>query len=129
MNIFSSIVDILHLVFMLTPIIIFFIPYKYFYITKIIILLLFLTPIHWTLFNNKCILTKISQNLGGLDNAKTNSPFTEKYLKIIYNKLFNLLNIENNEQNINKFISIKWMIMYIIVFYYIFYYLDCKNKY
>ena len=129
MNIFSSIVDILHLVFMLTPIIIFFIPYKYFYITKIIILLLFLTPIHWTLFDNKCILTIISQKFGGLDNAKTNSPFTEKYLKIIYSKLFNLLNIENNEKNINKFISIKWMIMYIIVFYYIFYYLDCKNKY
>lgn len=129
MKILSFLIDLLHVVFIFSPIIIFFIPVKYFFITKIIILLLFLTPIHWYLFDNKCLLTILSQKLGGLEQPKTNSPFTEKYLKYIYNFFFKILNIENNEKNLNKFVSIQWIIMYIIVFYYIFYYLDCRNKY
>ena len=126
MNIISYLVDILHILFIFTPIIIFFIPKKYFYITKIIILLLFLTPIHWTICDNKCVLTILSQKLGGLIKVHTNSPFTERYLKPVYGYIFKLLNVKNTEKNINKFVSIQWIIMYIIIFYYIFYHLKCR---
>lgn len=127
MKIISYLLDLFHIVFILSPIIIFFIPTKYFYLTKIIILILFLTPLHWSLFNNKCLLTVFSQKLGGLSESNTGSAFTEKYLKHIYEFFFRLFNIKKNNKNLNKFVSIQWIVMYILVFYYIFYYLDCKK--
>ena len=127
MKVISFFIDFLHILFILSPIIIFLIPMKYFFIKKIIILLLFLTPSHWIIFNNKCLLTEFSQKLGGLDNTNTNSAFTEKYLKPFYEYFFKLLNIKNNSQNISKFVSVQWFINYMIIFYYIFYYLERKK--
>ena len=126
----SYFIDLLHIVFILTPIIIFFIPYKYFYITKIIILLLFLTPSHWKLFDNKCILTIISQKLGSIENSKNNNEFTEKYLGYIkkkFRKTFNLQDPENQDLAASKVTFYIWVAIYIILFYYLFYFLKCKK--
>lgn len=123
-------IDLLHIIFILTPIIIFFIPIKYFYITKIIVLLLFITPYHWKLFDNKCILTIISQKLVSIENTKNNNQFTEQYLGYIkkkFIKIFNLQEPENQDMSNSKIVTFIWLIIYVILFYYLFYFLNCKK--
>jgi len=128
MNPISCIVDIIHILFCLMPIGIFFIPKKYFWLTKIIILLLLLTPLHWEFFDNFCSLSWISIKLGGLSNTNHESPFTEKYLSWIIDPLFNLLNINKSSKSISKFVYFQWIINFIIIYYYIFYYLKCTIR-
>ena len=124
----SFFIDIIHLIYILLPFGIYFIPKKYFWLTKIIILLLLLTPLHWQFFNDKCILSKMSKLFGGLKHADHGSPFTEKYLFWIIKPLFNILKLELNHSNIHKAIYFQWGINYLIVYYYIFYYLKCTIK-
>tara|TARA_B100000886_G_scaffold315683_2_gene253816 strand:+ start:810 stop:1199 length:390 start_codon:yes stop_codon:yes gene_type:complete len=124
----SLLIDIIHLVYILLPIGIYFIPNKYFWLTKIIILFLLLTPLHWQFFNDKCILSKISMLFGGLEKAEHESPFTEKYLFWIIKPIFNLLNLELNFPTISKAIYFQWGINYLVIYYYIFYYLKCTIR-
>lgn len=121
-------IDLIHIIFVLMPIGIFFIPKKYFWLTKIIILLLLLTPIHWILFDNNCILSLFSKNTGGLKNTKYNSPFTEKYLGWLFLSILNFFNMEKTPRNFSKLVNIQWMIKYVIIYFYLFHYIKCfKN--
>ena len=117
-------IDTIHLLFMFTPIILFLIPKKYFYITKYVVLIIFLTPLHWVFLKNNCILTLLSKKYGGFKNQKTNSPFTEKYFSIFYDPIFTLLNIERNKENYdmvaNYFCFLQWIIIYTLLIYYIY---------
>ena len=124
----SIIFDILHIIFILMPIGIYFIPKKYFWITRIIILLLLLTPLHWHIFKNSCLLTSFSKKLGGLANNKYNSPFTEKYLGWLMFPILDFFKMERNKINVSKAVNIQWVINYIIIYYYIFHYLNCSIK-
>lgn len=124
----NKILDLIHLLFILLPIGIYFIPKKYFWLTKIIILLLLLTPLHWEFFDNYCVLTKISMRYGGFSDVNTDSPFTEKYLLWFLKPIFHLFNVEINNSTLNKAVYLQWIINYIIIYYYIFYYLKCTIK-
>ena len=92
-------IDTLHLLFMFAPLILLLIPKKYFYITKYVVIIMFLTPFHWIFFKNSCILTILSKKYGGFKDQKTNSPFTEKYFSIFYDTIITLFNIERNKKN------------------------------
>ena len=122
----NYLIDFIHVVFILMPIGIFFIPKKYFYITKIIILLLLLTPLHWNIFDNNCLLSLFSQKTGGLKNSKYGSPFTEKYLGWLFTFIFDIFKMEHNSNNFSKLVNIQWMINYLIIYYYLFHFLDCS---
>ena len=126
--ILSFLIDIFHILFIFTPIFIFFIPKKYFYITKAIILILFLVPNHWMLFDNKCILTILSNKLGGLEyDNKSDSPFIDKYLGKFKSKIVKKFNMTPENEHISNDSTIIWTVVYIVLFYFIFYFLDCKK--
>jgi hypothetical protein len=124
----NNMLDMLHILFCLMPIGIFFMPKKYFWLTKIIILFLLLTPLHWEFFNDYCVLSWISIKMGSLSNTNHDAPFTEKYLSWIIDPVFNLLNIKKNSESLNKFVYFQWTINFLIVYYYIFYHLKCTIR-
>ena len=95
---------------------------------------MFLTPFHWIIFKNNCILTLLSKKYGGFKDKKTNSPFIEKYFSIIYEPLFPLLKIERNNKNLQKMTNfictLMWIIIYSLLIYYIYLCVKKqKNKY
>lgn len=100
------------------------------FLFKLIILFYLLTPLHWKIFNNNCLFTLLSHKLGDFKNTKTNSKFSEKYLKWLYNPLikFFFTNKNWNNKNLNKIINYHWVLNFIIVWYYIFFkYCFIKN--
>ena len=125
MIIISYLLDILHLFVVFSPILIYLIPFKFNILIKLLILGIILTPVHWNLQDDYCILSKYSMKFGGLKDAKTSSPFSEKYLMWLYKPLMNLFNIENNSEGLSKIINIHWFINLIIIWYYIFF-VYCK---
>lgn len=124
----SLIFDILHILYILLPIGIFLIPGKYFWLTKIIILVLLLTPLHWSIFDGNCILSWLSVKNGGLKNSKYGSPFSEKYLGWLFLPILDLLGMERNKKNFLKLVNVQWIANYLILFYYIFYHIKCTAK-
>ena len=116
------ILNILHLFILFLPVIIYFIPIiytkKYF---KFLFLLLILVPIHWLFFDNNCILTIISKDIGNMRNTETSSGFSEKYLKWLYKPIMNLIGWKWDESGINKMVNLHWGINNILIWYYLFY--------
>lgn len=122
------IINTLHILICVLPILIYFIPKNIFtpYL-KWILLLMIMVPLHWIFFGNKCILTIITKYLGDYDNKKmeTNAEFTENYLKIIYKPLLKSLDIKWNNDSVAKLITVRWIINILLVWYYIFYISPC----
>ena len=125
MNIVNLFFDLLHFIFLLLPIGIFFIPIQYFWVTRIIILMLLLTPLHWGLIDDKCILSIVSKKFGGLKNSQYNSPFTEKYLGWLFYLIMDLFKMKRNKKNLDKLIYLQWFVSFLAIYYYIFYYIEC----
>ena len=121
-------IDLIHVIFVLMPIGIFFIPIKYLWLTRIIILLLLLTPIHWILFDNNCILSLFSKKTGGLKNTKYDAPFTEKYLGWLFVSILKFFNMKKTPENFSKLVNIQWIIKYIIIYFYLFHYIKCVKN-
>ena len=123
MEFLIKLIDIIHLIIVFHPFIIFFIPVK---ILKIIIpwilLINFLIPIHWNFFE-KCILTKLSLKIGAYKDSVTKSEFTEKYLKWLYKPIMNLIGWKWDDTGIRKMSNLHWLINFIIVWYIAFFYL------
>ena len=97
--------DMLHLLLVFFPIIIFFIPRNtplMFRLIKYSILILLLTPVHWPLTNNKCVLSIASKNLGGMQNTQTDSMFSEKYMMWLYGPMLKLIGEEKNIQDLSS---------------------------
>ena len=115
--------DMLHLLLVFFPIIIFFIPRNkplMFRLIKYSILILLLTPVHWPLTNNKCVLSIASKNLGGMQNTQTDSMFSEKYMMWLYGPMLKLIGERKNNRGLNKVIAIHWMFNFTLIWIYIF---------
>lgn len=116
------ILNSLHIIFLFSPIIIFFVNKKYVnYIFKYLFLVLILIPIHWDLFQNQCLLTLLTDKLGDLKKTEFNSEFSEKYLKWFYEPLMLLFGMEWNSDNLDFIIIIHWIVNLILIWYYCFY--------
>lgn len=116
------ILNIIHLLIVLFPIIIYFIPNKCYPYFKYIFLVLLLIPLHWVFFDNQCVFSIITQKAGDFEDVKTKNPFTEKYLKWLYEPIMSLLNLKWNNKNIEKMVYIHWIILFILIWYYIYFY-------
>ena len=82
MKIITNILNIAHLFLLFFPIIIFFVKVKYLKPWfKYLVLVALLTPLHWRFFNNECISTIITKKMGDFSTTRTNSAFSETYLK------------------------------------------------
>lgn len=122
LNIFIVIINIIHLVFLFSPIVIYFITPKYVnYVFKYLFLLILLIPIHWNLFDDKCSLTLITESIGGLKNTTFNSQFSEKYLRWLYEPILKLFGREWNTNNLDLIIVLHWILNLILMWYYCFY--------
>ena len=123
MNIFSEILNIIHLFMLFMPVLIYFIPkikmHPYFVYVYLGIILV---PLHWPFFKNRCVFTILTQNTGGLKNAQTSSPFSEIYLRWLYEPLMKLFSMEWNDKNIEKAVYSHWIVIYILLWYYMFFY-------
>lgn len=122
LNIFIIIINVIHLVFLFSPIAIYFINPKYVnYVFKYLFLLILLIPIHWDLFDDKCSLTLITESIGGLKNTTFNSQFSEKYLRWLYEPILQLFGREWNTNNLDLIIVLHWILNLILMWYYCFY--------
>lgn len=135
MDLFTTIlielVNVIHLFFVIAPILILFISKKKIrkYV-KWVLLISILIPLHWVFFKDKCVLTIISESLGGYQNATTNSGFTEMNFKWLYYPLMKVFNWQWNEEGINKIVNLHWIVNIIVLWIYCFYYLvprKCKK--
>ena len=122
LSIFIIIINIIHLVFLFSPIAIYFITPKYVnYVFKYLFLLILLIPIHWDLFDDKCSLTLITESIGGLKNTTFNSQFSKKYLRWLYEPILQLFGREWNTNNLDLIIVLHWVLNLILMWYYCFY--------
>lgn len=129
LSIFIIIINIIHLVFLFSPIAIYFITPKYVnYLFKYLFLLILLIPIHWDLFDDKCSLTLITESIGGLKNTTFNSQFSEKYLRWLYEPILQLFGREWNTNNLDLIIVLHWVLNLILMWYYCFYIYIKKQK-
>jgi len=116
--------DIIHLLLVFFPIIIYFLPIKIFkYIFKYIFLILILVPVHWELFNNKCIFTLISKKLGSYDkmNIEGESLFSRKYLRWLYEPIMKIIGWKWIDTNVSKMSVLHWIFNFILLWYYLFF--------
>ena len=117
-----KLVNLIHILFIFSPVIIFFTDKKYLSSSfKFIFLIFILVPIHWVFFNNQCLLTLISKKMGDFRNTRTNSQFSEVYMKWLYKPIIDLLGWEWNSKDLNKIVNLHWSINIILLWYYLFY--------
>ena len=123
MKIITNILNIAHLFLLFFPIIIFFVKVKYLKPWfKYLVLVALLTPLHWRFFNNECISTIITKKMGDFSTTRTNSAFSETYLKWLYKPLMtNIFNLKWNNDGIGKMVYIHWIINFILIEYFIFF--------
>ena len=116
--------DMIHLLFVFYPIFIFFIPINsqlMFNLIKFSILPILLTPVHWPLFDNKCMFSIASKKMGGLQNTTTDSMFSEKYMMWLYGPMLKIMGEKKDNKGMDKVIAIHWMFNFILIWIYIFY--------
>lgn len=119
----TKILDLIHLFILLIPFLIYLIPIKYVNKNyKYLFLLLILIPLHWKLFDNSCVLSLITQKTGGLQNTQTTSPFTEKYLKWLYEPIMKVIGWDWEDDNIEKMVNLQWIVIFMLSWYYVFFY-------
>lgn len=124
-KIIGEITNSFHIVLVIIPILIFFVPLQYSrHYFKWILLYSILTPLHWKFFDNQCFLTILAKKFGAYDNSNSDSAFSERNCKWIYKPIMNLLGWEWNEENLDKIVNLHWIIYIIILWIYIFFYLD-----
>ena len=123
MKLISGLLNIIHFVMLCIPMFIYFVPKKRM-TTKFVYVYLgiLLVPLHWPFFDDRCVFTILTQNTGGLKNTQTSSPFTEIYLRWLYEPFMKVFSMEWNDKNIEKAVYAHWIVIYILLWYYIFFY-------
>lgn len=131
-SVFIWLLNALHLVFLFLPFIFLAIPKNYLLkqslLVKLLSLGIFLTPLHWRFFNNKCILSVISIEIGDSSyDSTTESPFTRENLGPLYKPFMWLFGLKwESEEDLDLILSMHWVINYIITWFVLAFKL-CKN--
>jgi len=124
MKVLGILLDIVHLLLVFLPIIIYFIPIKFIKNSfKYIFLLLILIPVHWELFNNKCVFTLMAKKLGSYDDMdiEGESLFSRKYLRWLYEPIMKIIGWEWTEENVSKMAVLHWIVNFILLWNYLFF--------
>lgn len=126
MLLLGLILNIIHLVMLFSPIWLFFVPLglikKYRNIYLIYFLIMLLVPIHWIFFNGKCIFTMITRKTGALDNTRTDSQFSEVYLKWLYKPIMDVIGWKWDNMGLSKMGNLHWVLNFILLWYFAFFY-------
>lgn len=122
--------NLVHFILLFSPIVIYFIPIKFMkyikYIFKYGFLLLLLIPIHWMLLDNKCVFTLVTKYFGDMDDVETESGFSEKYLKWLYQPIMNIIGLEWNSNGLFKMVNLHWGINFFLLWYFLFFVGKCN---
>ena len=119
----GTLLNLIHFFMVIFPILIYFIPVKYFKNSlKYIFLILTLTPVQWKLLNDKCALTIATKNVGEL-KKKT---FTEEYFAWLYIPIMNIFGIKNNKDNWDKMVYLHLGVNIFLMWYYLFFIIKRK---
>lgn len=120
-----KILNWIHLIIVIFPFFIFIIPPKFMKrIVEWILLFYILTPVHWIFFDNKCVLTMLTQILGSLEETEEGAEFSNIYLRWLYEPILNIFGLEWNIHNIgiaavsHAFINI--LLIWIYCFFYVY---------
>ena len=126
----SEILNMVHVCFLFIPMIVYLIPrhkmpqnFIYMYLG------IMLVPLHWGLFDDMCLFTILTQKVGGLQDPKTESAFSEVYMRWLYEPFMKMYGAEWNNNNLNKAIYVHWIVIFVLLWYYMFFYnkqLMCK---
>ena len=121
--IITDILNIMHLVLLFFPVIIYFINIGYVKpYFKFAVLIALLTPLHWEFFDNQCVSTIVTRKLGDFKNTRTTSAFSETYLKWLYKPLMdNIFKLEWDTDGLSKMVYIHWIVNFVLIWYFIFY--------
>jgi hypothetical protein len=124
--ILSKILNIMHFSLLLIPFIIYIIPIPkkdtyQFTLLSLTLLIMFLTPLHWYLFDGECVFTIWSKKLGDYQDSTTTSGFSETNMKWLYYPIMKIIGLKWDNDGINKMVTLHWILNIIIVWYYIFY--------
>ena len=126
MLLLGLILNIIHLVMLFSPIWLFLVPLglikKYKNIFLIYFLIMLLVPIHWIFFDNRCIFTIITMKAGALNNTKTDSGFSEVYLRWLYKPIMNIIGWKWNNKGVAKMVNLHWVLNFILLWYFAFFY-------
>ena len=113
-----------HFFILLVPILIYMVPKKFIEpYAKFILLGATLIPLHWTYFENHCVFTKMSKEMGDLQNTKTTSGFSEANLKWLYEPIMRLFGWKWDIRGLDKIVTLHWIVNIILIWYFCFYYL------
>lgn len=125
----SKFLNFLHIILLIIPPGIFLIPLNsrtipiMIIISKWLLLLGALIPLHWVFFDNSCILTLMSQQMGNYQDAQTDSEFSENNLKWLYWPIMKKIGWKWNNEGLDKMISLHWIINIILLWTYCFWYI------
>lgn len=126
MLIIGFILNIIHFVMLFSPIWLFLVPLRlikrYRNIFMIYFLIMLMVPIHWAFFDGKCIFTMLTLKTGSLNNTKTDSHFSEVYLKWLYKPIMDLIGWRWDSKGIIKMVNLHWVINFGLLWYFTFYY-------
>ena len=117
----SKLLNMLHGLIILIPIVIYVLPYKLKH-HHFILLFTALIPLHWVFFEDYCIFTLWSKKYGDMQNIETTSGFSETYLKWLYKPIMDLFGWPWNSKGLDKMVTLHWIINIILVWYYSFFY-------
>ena len=115
----ANLIDLVNFYFVFFPILIYFIPFSSITV-KIMFLISALISLSWIFFNNKCIITIVSQTLRHGKTLKKG--FSETYLSFFYHTIMKIFHLPNNKKGFNQAINIHWIFNLIIMWYYLFFY-------
>lgn len=122
MNIITRILNGIHASFLLIPFVIFFLDKQRFHpYVKWLFLIIVLTPLHWVFFKNRCVFTIMSKWFGDYEKGETTSEFSEYNMKWIYLPIMKKIGWQWNSQDLDKMVTLHWIINIIIVWYYVFF--------
>lgn len=116
----TRILNAIHIAILFVPVFIFLLPRriinKYFkrYL-KGILLFYILIPLHWPFFNDACLFTKISMDLGDYSEAKTTSQFSEENMMWLYEPVMRFFGWKFNSNGMNKVVTLHSIINILLV--------------
>lgn len=87
---------------------------------KYVFPLYILIPLHWGLFDNECLFTLFSIQLGTIEHQGHDSSFSDTYLRWLYKPLIRLTGNEYSPSTLDKAIFIHWGINFLLISLYAF---------
>ena len=117
----SYTLDAIHFTLVFFPLLLFLVPPRDSRTwLKYVFPLYILIPLHWKFFNNQCLFTLFSIQLGTIKHKGHDSSFSDTYLRWLYKPLIRLTGNKYSPSTLDKAIYIHWGINFLLISLYAF---------